>query len=106
MLVKSFEFSLLLRHKQGFSQNELDALLFYAFRYGLGRMTYAVEEIASIIINHLSVLSENHKNIMIKEIEKAISEDRAGMAIDKAIWVNLMDEININLAEDKTGWTQ
>lgn len=68
-------------------------ILFYAFRYALGRMTYAVNEVATEIIRHADKLHENIKGLMIREIEEAIAKGQAGMAMDVNRWEEVLDAL-------------
>ena len=45
-------------------------ILFYAFRYALGRRTYAVAEVASELRAHTPTLSNKTKALIIKEINE------------------------------------
>lgn len=55
-----------------------DDILFYAFRYALGKQTYAVGSVADSIVNNWSSLGENMKEKIHSEIKEAISDDMAG----------------------------
>ena len=61
-------------------------IMFYAFRYALGRKTYAVNDVTTYLIDNWSRISEKTKNIICKEIKIAIEEDRAGMDCDVIQW--------------------
>jgi len=64
-----------------------DEILFYAFRYALGRQTYAVSSVVECIAKNWSALGENTKEKILREIKEAISEDLAGDSkIDVPIW--------------------
>lgn len=69
---------------------DLNTLITYAFRYALGRKTYATFETAKIIEDHLSELTEQTKETIQKEINEAILANRAGMECDKQIWRDLL----------------
>jgi hypothetical protein len=43
-------------------------ILFYAFRYALGRTTYAVHDVAAEIIQHAKDIPESAMNNMIQEL--------------------------------------
>jgi hypothetical protein len=61
-------------------------ILFYAFRYALGRMTYAVHDVAAEIIRHASSMPPKDRITMIKEITAAIDKGEAGMDMDRRQW--------------------
>lgn len=49
--------------------NVEEHILFYAFRYTLGRRTYAVSQVANEIIKHKDQLSDNTRKLIVKEID-------------------------------------
>lgn len=62
-------------------------ILFYAFRYALGRRTYVTATVAECLIDKLVELSPKTRNMIINEIHTAIEEGRAGMlSVDVPIW--------------------
>lgn len=61
-------------------------ILFYAFRYALGRMTYVVHDVASEIIRNASAIPSKDRLTMIKEITVALDKDQAGMDMDRKEW--------------------
>jgi hypothetical protein len=68
-----------------------DEIIFYAFRYALGRQTYAVSSVVECIENNWPALRENTKEKIHREIKEAISEDLAGDSkIDVPIWNNVL----------------
>ena len=46
-------------------------ILFYAFRYCLGRMSYAVQDFCEYAKEHLQGISEKYLRLMDKEIDEA-----------------------------------
>ena len=66
-----------------------DDIIFYAFRYCLGRQTYAVSDFVHEVIYFAEKLHVRTKTIMIKEINEAIASNRAGSDFDKAEWMRL-----------------
>jgi hypothetical protein len=68
-----------------------DILLFCAFRYALGRRTYVVGTIASIIAANWKNLSVDQRQSYQKEIREAIAHNRAGMDMDVMEWEKLLD---------------
>jgi len=67
-----------------------ESILFYAFRYALGRKTYAVQDVVENILNNWDNITTHTKTFMKKEIEEAIHEDRAGMSIDIVSWEKIL----------------
>jgi hypothetical protein len=79
---------------------EVDSdILFYAFRYTLGRMTCAVSDVVGAISEYVTVLDEVDLRTMLREISKAISEGRAGMGMDVREWAALKDLISTELGK-------
>lgn len=73
--------------------NELNTLLVCSFRYALGRMTYIVSEVVTIIIRHKKDLQPNTKELMIRETKWALDHNQAGMQIDREQWERLLNEL-------------
>ena len=61
-------------------------ILFYAFRYALGRMTYAVHDVATEILRNSKSIPNKDRHNMIKEITEALEKDQAGMEMDRKQW--------------------
>lgn len=57
-----------------------------AFRYAIGRMTYAVDSVASEIERNVNEISIKTRHRLVREIEDAISNERAGMQMDVERW--------------------
>lgn len=74
--------------------NISEDILFYAFRYALGRMTYAVNDVAQAIIQNASNLHHSTRNLMAKEIREAIHDGHAGMDMDIKQWNQVLAELN------------
>lgn len=73
--------------------DHLEGLIFYSFRYALGRMTYAVSDAADYIKTYKSVLTKNTRMLIRKEIKQAVSEGRAGMQMDVDEWIFVYQEL-------------
>lgn len=75
------------------NNNELnindDIVLFCAFRYALGRMTYVVGSVCDKLISEYHNLSESTRCQYAREIEEAEREDRLGMEVDKTDWLKV-----------------
>lgn len=65
-------------------------ITFYAFRYALGRKTYAAFETAQYIQVHWEEFSKKTQKIIYKEIEEAIELGRAGMEMDELQWKKIL----------------
>jgi len=74
--------------------NLSEDILFYAFRYTLGRMTYAVSTVAQEIILHAHELHPRTRDTMIMEIRKAIAYNVAGMDVDRKQWEEVLAKLN------------
>lgn len=66
-------------------------MTFYAFRYGLGRMSYAVSTIAGYVRDNWNNLDSKHQELIHKEIKEAMNRDGAGEDIDRAQWQSVLD---------------
>ena len=56
-----------------------NSITFYAFRYCLGRQSYAVAECVEYLLDNWESIEYGTRLIMISEIEEANDENRAGM---------------------------
>lgn len=73
------------------TKQEWEDILFYAFRYTLGRKTYAVSTVTAMLIKHKDLLSGSTKDVIRREIHAAIIEDKAGMDCDVAEWKHVLE---------------
>lgn len=71
-------------------------LLIYAFRYALGRRSYAVADVANVLRRAWPELSHADKHLYKLEIREAITRDCAGDDQDIKTWQALLelDEAN------------
>jgi hypothetical protein len=60
--------------------------LMFAFRYALGRMSYAVGMVADTLEAYADELTPDWREQIIRDIGDAIEENRAGMAGDVERW--------------------
>lgn len=60
--------------------------LMYAFRYALGRRSYAVGDVCDALIAHRDALAPDWRYQVVRDIDEAIAEGRAGEEIDVARW--------------------
>ena len=47
-----------------------ESIIFYAFRYALGRHSYAVGQVAQYVISKRDTLSQQTKDLIVKEINE------------------------------------
>lgn len=66
-------------------------ILFYAFRYALGRETYAVKQVVNEIIIHWPTISQKLKVAVRTEIIRAIDTGNAGAVCDMENWKKILD---------------
>lgn len=62
-------------------------VLFWAFRYALGRQTGSVADVVDAIIMNVSNITHKTALQMIQEIEDANTMDEIGMDIDRDEWM-------------------
>lgn len=74
-------------------------ILFYAFRYALGRSTYAVEDVCPKIIKLIDAISEKTLKLIHEEICDADKNNRLGMPSDKKSWMKVKLKIEDKLYE-------
>ena len=89
------------KKESGLNMVEYNDLAFCAFKYALGRMTYITKTVSDILIkmNHKGLLTYWTKEQMIKELEDAIENNKAGMDIDKQYWQALLTELTPNIPD-------
>lgn len=61
-------------------------MLMYAFRYALGRRSYAVGDVADALIAHIGDLRPDWRRQIIRDIDDAIEDGRAGDFDDAQRW--------------------
>lgn len=66
-------------------------VLFWAFRYTLGRMTYAVKDVTTALTMNISNISIKTCRQIIDEIYKAEDDGTLGMDMDRAAWLQVRD---------------
>lgn len=64
--------------------------LICAFRYALGRMTYAVSCVSNHIIENWDNFKPSEQEIMVREIKEAIKNNDIGMDCDKRQWERIL----------------
>lgn len=78
--------------------NLSEDILFYAFRYVLGRSTYAVHDVIDEINKNINILSINILTLIKKEILEAPT---LGMDIDREAWMNLYKKLDQKINNKK-----
>ena len=73
-----------------FNDVNQDILLFCAFRYALGRMTYVVGSIVDIIIANWDQMSSSRRKMYKIEIREAITNNKCGMNCDIKDWERVL----------------
>lgn len=68
-----------------------ESILFIAFRYALGRMTYVVGEVVESLITNWSNLTYEHQYLIQEEIKKSIQDKNAGMKMDVEQWSKILE---------------
>lgn len=70
-------------------------ILFYAFRYALGRRTYAVGLVAAELIKHCQLLPKQTRVMICNEIEDAQKRDGLGDRCDIEQWERVLKELSV-----------
>lgn len=76
------------------NENDFNDIIFCAFRYALGRQTYITGMVGDLIKEYKYYLSKDCKELMIKEINWAIENNRAGSDIDIEEWLDVLHELS------------
>ena len=63
-----------------------EEMIMYAFRYALGRKTYAVSTVTDYLIHFWHRFKLHTREQIVKEIEEAIEKNQAGMDCDIVRW--------------------
>lgn len=66
-----------------------DDLVLYAFRYTLGRQTYAVSEMVEYLVLHWSEIDPRVQRQIKHDIETADHRHALGMSMDKQQWMKV-----------------
>lgn len=74
------------------TNHDLNTIAFFAFRYALGRMTYAVNDVVTILISLKDELDLRTKHKMCDEIKEAMKTNRSGHKCDQEDWKRLLKE--------------
>lgn len=76
------------------SNEEFNILIFFAFRYALGRRSMAPGIVCDLIRKNLSSLTEMNKIIMVSEIIYGYENHLIGDNCDVAEWIRLKKELD------------
>lgn len=60
--------------------------LMYAFRYALGRMTYAVADVAEQLVAYRDILPADWRQQIVQDIHNALENGNAGHNCDAERW--------------------
>lgn len=80
-------------------RNEVEALLLYSVRYSLGRMSYAVSDVANMVKKYKKFLTDNTKSVILESIK---DQEHYGMDMDKETWMILKTVLEEDLANVKS----
>ena len=70
-------------------------VIVYAFRYALGRKTYASLEMSGLILSEWANFSKFTKSKIVHEIEEyRLANGLAGMEVDDREWQKIIDRYN------------
>lgn len=69
---------------------DLQSMIFYAFRYCLGRQTYSVGMCVDYLLKHWEELDVKHQEMIKTEIAQAIEKGEAGHRMDVEQWARLL----------------
>jgi hypothetical protein len=69
---------------------ENSAIIFYAFRYALGRKTYVVAEVVNHIVKNWTQIHPCEREAMKNEVAFSISQHTAGMPMDVEQWERIL----------------
>ena len=66
-------------------------ILFFAFRYALGRKTYVVSQVSDHIIKHWDEIPTKDQIQMKEEIREAMRMGRSGWLVDQDAWERILE---------------
>ncbi len=71
-------------------EHEQRDVLIYAFRYTIGRATYAVHTMVEVITYAWDDMDAHSKKLIKREIKEAIDSKRAGHLCDIEMWETIL----------------
>lgn len=69
-----------------------ELMVLCAFRYCLGRMTYAVSTCVDWLLRNWGGFSKHTQERIVKEINEAFDKNNYGMEMDKEQWQRILDK--------------
>jgi len=69
-------------------------IIFYAFRYALGRKTYVVSDVCNYLYQNWSQLNEQTQETIIKEIKKYLKSEEDRFSDINITWQRLLNVLN------------
>jgi len=72
---------------------ELDTIWIGAFRYYLGRTSYAVSDFCNLVIKEKAIIPPLTQDLMRQEIYKALDFGKAGQEQDRKCWERVAKEL-------------
>lgn len=80
------------------TQSEFNDLAWPAIRYALGSTTYVVGSVCAVLVRCAPYIFDHEKTAMIKDIERAIDYNDAGMDCDVECWKRVIEAFKENNA--------
>lgn len=74
-------------------QSDIDAFVFCAFRYAIGRRTYIVATVTSLLIKYKDAMTTETKLKIKSEADRAIKQGLAGTPQDVVHWLEIVEEL-------------
>jgi hypothetical protein len=71
--------------------HDLEVLIMGTFRYSLGRKSYVVGETIDLIMKYRHCIPSVTKDLIKRDILRALETDRAGMDMDREDWTELLE---------------
>ena len=68
-----------------------DTMVLWAFRYCLGRRSYAVNDCVVYLMAHWKEIDKETKKIIHRDIREAFEEENYGMEMDKRSWEHILE---------------
>jgi len=68
------------------------SMVIWAFRYCLGRSTYAVSDCVSYLLENWKFLEEHTKELIVREIDEAFEKGHCGMRMDQEQWNRILEK--------------
>lgn len=76
--------------KKTVMHGDVNAMMFWAFRYAHGRMTYAAQDVADFIAQNKDALDDYTRTLILREIK---NHTASMTEIDREVWNKLAAEI-------------